>query len=179
MQIELRTIFNRTSPVLWPEVRRRHRSCQRSRSPGWLSRERPETPSPTISLSQRLKQPQDSHSHHNSHRHLVYNGAAYYLSHKTTHNICCMTKALAMTPVAYNDTTRYRPTALNNCPPSGRQTVRRLWWMVFGVETWREVGGRGQIRKGFVEKQCFKSGVKELWRDSKGWGFDEFVGWVR
>ena len=45
---------------------------------------------------------------------------------------------------------------------SGRQTVRRLWWMVFGVETWREVGGRGQIRIGFVEEQCFKFGVKEL-----------------
>src|SRR6218665_712399 len=45
---------------------------------------------------------------------------------------------------------------------AGRQSVRRLWWMVFGVETWREVGGRGQIRIGFVE---------ELWRDSKGWGF--------
>ena len=26
---------------------------------------------------------------------------------------------------------------------SGRQTVRRLWWMVFGVETGREVGRRG------------------------------------
>ena|SRR6218665_1082606 len=25
---------------------------------------------------------------------------------------------------------------------SGRQTVRRLWWMVFGVETGREVRGR-------------------------------------
>jgi len=25
---------------------------------------------------------------------------------------------------------------------SGRQTVRRLWWMVFGVETAREVRGR-------------------------------------
>ena len=26
---------------------------------------------------------------------------------------------------------------------SCRQTVRRLWWMVFGVETGREVGRRG------------------------------------
>src|SRR6218665_1200254 len=26
---------------------------------------------------------------------------------------------------------------------SGRQTVRQLWWMVFGVETGREVWGRG------------------------------------
>ena len=39
---------------------------------------------------------------------------------------------------------------------SGRQTVRRLWWMLFGVET-----GRRQIRIGFVEEQCFKFGVKE------------------
>jgi len=27
--------------------------------------------------------------------------------------------------------------------------------------------GRGQIRIGFVEEQCFKFGLKELWRDSK------------
>jgi len=40
--------------------------------------------------------------------------------------------------------------------------------MVFGVETGREVGRRGQIRIGFVEEECFKFGVKELWRDSKG-----------
>jgi len=39
--------------------------------------------------------------------------------------------------------------------------------MVFGVETEREVWGRGQIRIGFVEEQSFKCGVKELWRDSK------------
>jgi len=53
---------------------------------------------------------------------------------------------------------------------SGRQPVRQLhvWWMVFGIEMEREVGGRGQIRIGFVEEQCFKFGVKELWRDSKG-----------
>ena len=50
---------------------------------------------------------------------------------------------------------------------SGRQTVRWLRWMVFGVETWREVGRKGQIRIGFVEEQCFKFGVKELWRDSR------------
>ena len=43
-----------------------------------------------------------------------------------------------------------------------------LWWMVFGVETGREVERRRQIRIGFVEEQCFKLGVKELWRDSKG-----------
>ena len=62
---------------------------------------------------------------------------------------------------------------------SGRQTVGRLWWIMLGAGTWREVGGRGQIRIGFVEEQCFKFAVKELWRDSKGWGFGEFVGWVR
>ena len=62
---------------------------------------------------------------------------------------------------------------------SGRQTVRRLWWMVLGVKTGREVGRRGQIRIGFVEEQCFKFEVKELWRDIKGRSFGEFVGWVR
>jgi len=40
--------------------------------------------------------------------------------------------------------------------------------MGFGVETGREVGRRGQIRIGLVEEQCFKFGVKELWRDGKG-----------
>jgi len=45
----------------------------------------------------------------------------------------------------------------------------------FGVETGREVAG---IRIGFVEEQCFKFRVKELWRDSKGWGSGVFVGWV-
>ena len=40
--------------------------------------------------------------------------------------------------------------------------------MVFEVETGREVGGRGQIRIGFVEEQCFKFGMKELWRDRRG-----------
>jgi len=54
---------------------------------------------------------------------------------------------------------------------SGRQTVRRLWWMVFGVETEREVWGRRWIRIGFAEEQCFQFGVKELWRDGKGIGF--------
>jgi len=39
---------------------------------------------------------------------------------------------------------------------------------MFGVETGREVGRRGQIRIGFVEEQRFKFGVKELWRDSNG-----------
>ena len=41
--------------------------------------------------------------------------------------------------------------------------------MVFGVETGKEVGRRGQIRIEFVEEQCLKFGVKELWRNSKGW----------
>jgi len=41
--------------------------------------------------------------------------------------------------------------------------------MMFGVETRRDVGRRGQIRIGFVEEQCYyKFGVKELRRDSKG-----------
>jgi len=39
--------------------------------------------------------------------------------------------------------------------------------MVFRVELAREVGRRGYIKVGFVEKQCFQFGVKELWRDSK------------
>src|SRR6218665_507511 len=62
---------------------------------------------------------------------------------------------------------------------SGRQTVRRLWWMVFGVETGRYVGRRGQIRKGFVQEPCFKFEANELWRNNKGCGFGEFVGWLR
>jgi len=45
--------------------------------------------------------------------------------------------------------------------------------MVFGVETGREVGRSGQIK--FVEKLCFKLGVKELWRAGKGRGFGEFA----
>ena len=60
---------------------------------------------------------------------------------------------------------------------AGSQTVR--WWIVFGVETGREVGKRGWIRIGFVEEQCFQFWVNELWRDSKGCGFGEFIGWVR
>jgi len=36
--------------------------------------------------------------------------------------------------------------------------------MVFGVETGMDVGRRGQIRIGFAKEQCFKFGVKELWR---------------
>ena len=37
---------------------------------------------------------------------------------------------------------------------SDRQTVRRLWWMVFGVETRREVWGWRWIRIGFAKEQC-------------------------
>ena len=51
--------------------------------------------------------------------------------------------------------------------------------MVSGVETEREVGSKGQIGIGFVEEQCSQFGVKELWRDSKGCGFGEFIGWFR
>jgi len=29
------------------------------------------------------------------------------------------------------------------------------------------------------EEQCFGLEVKELWRDSKGWIFSEFGGWVK
>jgi len=60
-----------------------------------------------------------------------------------------------------------------------RQTVRRLSWKVLGFETGGEVGRRGWIRIWLVEDQCFLFGVKELWRDSKRWGFGKFVGWVR
>jgi len=38
--------------------------------------------------------------------------------------------------------------------------------MVFGAETGREVGRRGGIRIGVVEEQCFRFGVKELWKDT-------------
>ena len=51
--------------------------------------------------------------------------------------------------------------------------------MVFGVETGREVGRKGQIRIGFIEEKCFQFGVKELWRDSKGRGFSGFVYGIR
>jgi len=37
--------------------------------------------------------------------------------------------------------------------------------MVFGTETGSGVGRRRRIRIGFVGQQCFKFGVKELWRD--------------
>ena len=35
--------------------------------------------------------------------------------------------------------------------------------MVFGVETGKEVGRRGQIRIRFIEEKCFQYGVKELY----------------
>ena len=53
---------------------------------------------------------------------------------------------------------------------AGRQTVRRLWWMVLGVETGREVWKRRCIRIGFAKEQCFKFGLNELRRDGKGRG---------
>ena len=45
-------------------------------------------------------------------------------------------------------------------PESGRQTVRRLWWMVFGAETWREVGGRGQNQ----DRICWRA-VFSVWNE--------------
>ena len=48
----------------------------------------------------------------------------------------------------------YWGVARPGCPPKSAP--------MFGVETGREVGGRGLIRIGFVEEQCFKFGVKEL-----------------
>src|SRR5688572_30665250 len=39
---------------------------------------------------------------------------------------------------------------------SGRQTVRRLRWMMFRVEMAREVRGGEGIGIGFVKKQCFQ-----------------------
>jgi len=37
--------------------------------------------------------------------------------------------------------------------------------MLFGVETRREVRGRGRTRIGFAKEQCFQFGVEEPWRD--------------
>ena len=34
-------------------------------------------------------------------------------------------------------------------------------------------------RIGFAKEQCFQFGMKELWRDGKGRGLSELVGWVR
>jgi len=48
--------------------------------------------------------------------------------------------------------------------------------MVFGVETLREVWGRGCIRIGFANEQCSQFGVKELWRNGKRRGLSSFVG---
>jgi len=58
-------------------------------------------------------------------------------------------------------------------------TVRRLWWMVLGVETGREVWERRRISIGFAKEQHFQFGVKELWRNGKGRGLSSFIGWVR
>ena len=48
---------------------------------------------------------------------------------------------------------------------AGRQSDGYDGWC---LELRWEGGRRGQVRLGFVEEQCFKFGVKELWRDSKG-----------
>ena len=62
---------------------------------------------------------------------------------------------------------RYRPTVYkidrqrSKSRESDRQTVRRLWWMVFGFETGRKVRGRGRTRIGFAIEQRFQFGVKE------------------
>src|SRR6218665_876190 len=42
-------------------------------------------------------------------------------------------------------------------------------------------GGRDgeDDESGFAKEQCFQFGVKELWRDGKGRGLSELVGWVR
>src|SRR6218665_902306 len=58
----------------------------------------------------------------------------------------------------------------------GRQSDGYIWWMVLGVKTGREIWG---IRIGFAKEQCFQFGMKELWRDGKGRGLSELVGWVR
>src|SRR6218665_2760666 len=50
--------------------------------------------------------------------------------------------------------------------------------MVLGAEAGREVWGRRRIRIGFAKEQRFQFGVKELWRDGKGRGLSELVGWV-
>ena len=61
---------------------------------------------------------------------------------------------------------------------SGSRTIRRLWWMAFGVETAMEVGkedASGLLKSIVLSLEL----VKQLWRDSKRRGFGEFVGWVR
>jgi len=40
-------------------------------------------------------------------------------------------------------------------------------------------GGRSSaIAYRAEEERAKRGGWKELWRDSKGWGFGEFVGWI-
>src|SRR6218665_3294286 len=58
-------------------------------------------------------------------------------------------------------------------------TVRRLWWMVLGVEMGRAGWERRRISIGFAKEQHFQFGVKELWRNGKGRGLSSFIGWVR
>src|SRR6218665_2293338 len=59
---------------------------------------------------------------------------------------------------------------------SGRQTDGYGGWC---LELRR--GGRhgDDDESGFTKEQCFQFGVKELWRDGKGRGSSELVGWVR
>src|SRR6218665_2490786 len=68
--------------------------------------------------------------------------------------------------------------SIGNGQDPERQTVRRIWWMVFGIQMGREVWERQSIRIGFAKEQRFLFGVKELWRDGKGKGLSEFVGRV-
>ena len=51
------------------------------------------------------------------------------------------------------------------------QTLR---WVVFGVETGREVRRRGRTRIGFAKEQRFQFGVKEPWRDGNHWQGERF-----
>jgi len=52
---------------------------------------------------------------------------------------------------AYPKQNRQRAGQIQKARPA-RQRVRQLWWMVFRVETEREVGRRGWIRIGFDEE---------------------------
>ena len=64
------------------------------------------------------------------------------------------TKAKSQEPV-YSQALKNNKIEWSRSRESGRQIVRRLWWMVLGVETGREVWGRQWIRIGFAKEQCF------------------------
>ena len=52
--------------------------------------------------------------------------------------------------------------------------------MVLGVERGWEVRGRDRTRIEFAKEQRFQFGVRVVpWRDGKGRGLSELVGWVR